>query len=978
MNSNTYSIIFSFLILTISNTLILKNAVSADFTGKRWFWQVNGEAYSGVSHQGTLYVGGRFDKLTPDNPNFGIINLETKRSINYTPQVQGVVNDAYSFQDGSWIIAGEITSVDGAVVFNIARFNQGGTIDRGFLPKVDQPIKAITVDEDNEIIYVAGYFGHINEEPRQGIAALDLISGDILPFTIANDEQNEYFFDKMWLSKNKSLLFLLSGNVLFQLNLKDSNLTLLTPELDYFAMFNGESFFWISSSWVDEDIKFEINIVDPKSSSKATKINLPSNEGQRYRLIGFNKEENSIYLTEFKPSHDSYEIDLIEMNIDSKKIEQYGFSISDYFSGIESFFLNENEKIAYATGRPSFSDRDRVDIIKIDFVNKIIEPLQTHLDDFPEYKWNNHGWYSTGIHHIFPSYNYSNILLTGNFYSIGGYASDFLIAFDELNEIPLNPDWLHEESEITYQLGFTPKNELKINAKKIINLETGQSRTLDTSDVYRGVWLEQSASSSRGIDYIPFKDPHVNGIGTIYSVDSSTNELIDWETISLENRNDFIENPFSPSEVKLTALFLSADEKTIFLSGVFTHINDKVKIGLAAIDASTGDILDWAPDINFDKFTNNSDYPSLTLHKSLDNDFLYISGQGWSINSNNKEFDNLVRLEINTKSVVQRYSGYDYTSYPIAEGALNNTLYTYNGAYDITSGKPLSWLYSWPEIPLTFLSSRNDIILGSIWDSNRYQFERLKPNLTIKPSIYPISQSSIDVDMHMDAKAKRIYCPETRNRCQATLIPDLIGVELSCSNKSSTECATIYYTIDGSDPTEFSSAYLNPILVNSRSILKYAAVDSAGNLEPYHRKFIIVDKGIPKIEVTPPPGEYDYPLEIKINCDDGVEAGCKSIKWITEPPSPRDSNDFYYGNIWTKIISSGEYKFYATDYYGRDTEIITLKYKPKTSSDNWYSSISAFTLLAMALFLGYRFSVNVSFKVVNRIVGKKVLRIAQY
>ncbi|WP_282578105.1 RCC1 domain-containing protein [Geomonas paludis] len=48
---------------------------------------------------------------------------------------------------------------------------------------------------------------------------------------------------------------------------------------------------------------------------------------------------------------------------------------------------------------------------------------------------------------------------------------------------------------------------------------------------------------------------------------------------------------------------------------------------------------------------------------------------------------------------------------------------------------------------------------------------------------------------------------------------------------SSSESATIYYTLDGSTPTTASAIYITPITVSTSAILKYFAKDSAGNLE---------------------------------------------------------------------------------------------------------------------------------------------------
>ncbi len=43
------------------------------------------------------------------------------------------------------------------------------------------------------------------------------------------------------------------------------------------------------------------------------------------------------------------------------------------------------------------------------------------------------------------------------------------------------------------------------------------------------------------------------------------------------------------------------------------------------------------------------------------------------------------------------------------------------------------------------------------------------------------------------------------------------------------EPATIYYTTDGNDPTTSSTQYTIPIVINANTVLKFFAVDTAGN-----------------------------------------------------------------------------------------------------------------------------------------------------
>jgi hypothetical protein len=65
---------------------------------------------------------------------------------------------------------------------------------------------------------------------------------------------------------------------------------------------------------------------------------------------------------------------------------------------------------------------------------------------------------------------------------------------------------------------------------------------------------------------------------------------------------------------------------------------------------------------------------------------------------------------------------------------------------------------------------------------------------------------------------------------------------------SANEPATIYYTTDGSDPTEASNVYNAPIAITATTTLKFFAKDSAGNAEPAKTQTYVIDKGLNGIQ----------------------------------------------------------------------------------------------------------------------------------
>lgn len=69
---------------------------------------------------------------------------------------------------------------------------------------------------------------------------------------------------------------------------------------------------------------------------------------------------------------------------------------------------------------------------------------------------------------------------------------------------------------------------------------------------------------------------------------------------------------------------------------------------------------------------------------------------------------------------------------------------------------------------------------------------------------------------------------------------------------SMSENGTIYYTTNGTNPTTSSTKYLSAITITKTTVLKYMAVDLAGNKSPVYTQTYTIDKVAPKITSTTP------------------------------------------------------------------------------------------------------------------------------
>jgi hypothetical protein len=130
---------------------------------------------------------------------------------------------------------------------------------------------------------------------------------------------------------------------------------------------------------------------------------------------------------------------------------------------------------------------------------------------------------------------------------------------------------------------------------------------------------------------------------------------------------------------------------------------------------------------------------------------------------------------------------------------------------------------------------------------------------------------------------------------------------------------TIYYTLDGSDPTISSQIYLNPITINVNTVLKYFAVDLAGNKSPLYTDNYTIDTGIPTANSTPPGGVYNTTKLITLNMS---KPGY--IYYTTDGTTPTVYNTQYTNPI--TIDYNTILKYLAVDLAGNKSPVYTDNY----------------------------------------------------
>ncbi|MBP1995448.1 chitobiase/beta-hexosaminidase C-terminal domain-containing protein [Paenibacillus eucommiae] len=103
-----------------------------------------------------------------------------------------------------------------------------------------------------------------------------------------------------------------------------------------------------------------------------------------------------------------------------------------------------------------------------------------------------------------------------------------------------------------------------------------------------------------------------------------------------------------------------------------------------------------------------------------------------------------------------------------------------------------------------------------------------------------------------------------------TLIPDAGTYgETQSVVMSTNEPATIYYTIDGTEPSQISTIYTTPIQITTNTTIKYFAEDLVGNQsEPSSKQYIIADLQKPIVTISPSGGEFSGTKTVTITSNE--------------------------------------------------------------------------------------------------------------
>jgi hypothetical protein len=135
-----------------------------------------------IASANRLYAGGSFNSWIP-GPLSGLVAYDLGSGLRRSdfPTVYGSVSAVISDDNGGWFVGGEFSGVGNVLAQNLAHILPDLTVDPDFTPNPDNHGVA-TLMLLGDTLYVGGWFTTIGSQLRSAIAAIDVRTGQVTPW----------------------------------------------------------------------------------------------------------------------------------------------------------------------------------------------------------------------------------------------------------------------------------------------------------------------------------------------------------------------------------------------------------------------------------------------------------------------------------------------------------------------------------------------------------------------------------------------------------------------------------------------------------------------------------------------------------------------------------------------------------------------------------------------------------------------------
>jgi hypothetical protein len=225
-------------------------------------------------------------------------------------------------------------------------------------------------------------------------------------------------------------------------------------------------------------------------------------------------------------------------------------------------------------------------------------------------------------------------------------------------------------------------------------------------------------------------------------------------------------------------------------------------------------------------------------------------------------------------------------------------------------------------VPMNALLLKNDYTNDLIISVNGYDFT-VHAGETFDETLSPFTSLAIT--------ATGAYHGYVRNYV-SDVTPPVVSIQPAAGSYTSVvfvsltanEPATIYYSLDGSDPTTGGLIYTGAFNLNKSATVKYFGVDAAGNKSAV--QFVDYTINIPVVDVTPPvvtaspaTGTYIAPLSVALTSTESA-----AIYYSLDGNAPNTSSVPYSGPFTLNATTT--VKFIGIDSAGNTSDVKTVVY----------------------------------------------------
>ncbi|MGZ7050021.1 MAG: chitobiase/beta-hexosaminidase C-terminal domain-containing protein, partial [Methanobacterium sp.] len=154
----------------------------------------------------------------------------------------------------------------------------------------------------------------------------------------------------------------------------------------------------------------------------------------------------------------------------------------------------------------------------------------------------------------------------------------------------------------------------------------------------------------------------------------------------------------------------------------------------------------------------------------------------------------------------------------------------------------------------------------------------------------------------------------------------------------------IYYTINGSDPTNSSTEYTVPIIIGEgTTVLKFMAVDADGNPSQIFNETYIIDMIAPTANATPEGGLFNKTHSVALMASDNMDAA-PVIYYTLDGNDPTTQSALYTSPVNISTEGTTILKFMAVDEAGNPSSIFNETYNIQSTANATLIKIAASTV----------------------------------